>query len=137
MKAAPTRPFSVTLTFWGVLLLGGWNGGRVLAMSLNYRTLARLNAAPDLRIRLGMALVWAILLGGAAIGLWQRRPFTRKGLPLLLSLYAMYELGLLALFAQSPSACNSWLVNTLFYLSIMLFSIWALNRTAVKTYFMD
>jgi len=131
----PIRPRSVTMTLWAVFLLGGWNGGRALAVGLNYRTLAAFHAIPAPQVRLGIALVWAVLFLGMALALWQRRPFTRTAIPMLLSLYALVELGTLIFMAQSPSARQSWLINSLFYLFLILFSVWGLNRTAVKTYY--
>ena len=130
-----TRPRSVTMTLWVVFLLGGWNGGRVMAIGLNRRTLAAFHTTPAPGLRLGIALFWAVLFWSLTIALWRKRPFTRIVIPSLLGLYALSELGLLFLFARSTPARNSWLVNTLFYGLIILFSLWALNRTAVKPYF--
>ena len=135
MYKTPSRPRTVTMMLWVVFLLGGWNGGRAIAISLNSRTLASFNITPDPQLRLGSALIWAVLFFGIAIALWRRRPFTRRAVPLLLSLYAIYELGLFIFYAQSPSARYSLLVNALFYGLTILFSVWALNRTAVRAYF--
>lgn len=137
MNTAPTRPRSVTLTLWVVFLLSVWNAERVIVLSLNIRTLAIFNTTPPPWFRLVMALGWVILFGAAVIALRQRRPFTRRAIPFLLIAYAVYELGLLLIFAQSPSARRSWLLNSLFYGFIILFSVWALNRTAVRTYFKE
>jgi hypothetical protein len=84
-----------------------------------------------------MALVWMLLLWTAALALWQKRPFTRRAIPAILFVYAIYELGLLLVFAQAGSARSSWPINTLFYVVIIVFSYWALNRTAVTAYFRD
>ena len=135
MNASPNCPRSVTLTFWGVFLLGGWNCGRLLVTSLNYRLLATFSTTPTPLFRLVMALVWMLLLWLAALVLWQRRPFIRRAIPSILIVYAVYELSLLLLFAQTDPARSSWLINTLFYLFIIVFSYWALNRTAVTSYF--
>ncbi len=132
---APIRPRSVTMTLWAVFLLGGWNGGRALAIGLNYRTLAAFQTTPAPPVRLGIALVWAFLFLGMARALWRRRPFARTAIPLFLILYALIELSSLIFFAQSPSARQSWLLNSLFYLALILFSVWGLRRTAVKNYF--
>jgi hypothetical protein len=135
MEASQNRPRSVTLTFWGVFLLGGWNGGRLLATSLNYRLLAAFSATPTPLFRLVMALIWLLLLWGAALALWQRQTFTRHAIPFLLLAYAAYDLGLLFAFAPTGPARSGWLINALFYLFLILFSYWALNRTAVAAYF--
>ena len=137
MNASPNRPRSVTLTFWGVFLLGGWNCGRLLVTSLNYRLLATITTAPTPFFRLMMALVWMLILWTAGLILWQRRPFIRRVIPSILFTYAVYELGLLLIFAQAGPARSGWLVNSLFYLSITAFSYWALNRTAVTSYFKE
>lgn len=137
MDTAHNRPRSVTLTLWGVFLLGGWNCGRLIMISLNYRLLAPFSTTPKPFFRLIMALVWLLLLWAAALALWQKRPFTRHTIPALLFIYAVYELGLLLAFAQAGPARSGWLVNTLFYMVIIMFSYWALNRTAVTAYFRD
>jgi hypothetical protein len=137
MDVFPNRPRSVTLTLWGVFLLGGWNCGRLLSISLNYRLLTTFSTTPTPLFRLVMALVWVLLLWAAVLALWQRRPFARHIIPTILIIYAIYELGLLLIFAQAGPARSGWLANTLFYLAIIVFSYWALNRTAVKSYFRD
>jgi hypothetical protein len=92
----------------------------------NGRTLANYTAVPGLYARSGLALLWALLFWGLAVTLWQKRPFAHRAVPLFLSLYAIYELSLPALFAPTPSARQGWLVNALFYLIIILFSVWSL-----------
>lgn len=135
MTASPKRPRSVTLTFWGVFLLGGWNCGRLLATSLNYQLLAPFSTTPSPLFRLVVALVWMLLFWGAALALWQKRPFTRYIIPAILLIYTVYELSTLLLFVQAEPARSSWLINTLFYLFCVGFSYWALNRTAVTSYY--
>lgn len=135
MHTSSNRPRSVTLTFWGVFLLGGWNCGRLLSIGLNYRLLATFSTTPAPFFRLMLALGWMLLLWAAALALWQKRPFTRHAIPAILFVYAVYELVLLLIFAQAGPARSSWLINTLFYLFITVFSYWALHRTAVASYF--
>ncbi len=136
MNAPPIRPRSVTMTLWAVFLLGGWNGGRAFAIGLNYRTLAAFQSIPAPFVRLSVALVWTFLFWGLAGALWRRRPFTRTAIPLFLILYALTELSALIFFVQSPSAQQSWRINSLFYLALILFSVWGVRRTAVKNYFL-
>lgn len=109
--------------------------GRVVAIIQQSNILIELNNKIDPRIRLWVALIWALWFGGMAIALRQRRPFTRRAIPITLLLYAVYELSLTIIFAQIQPGQRSWLINTLFYLILITFSYWALNRTAVMPYF--
>jgi hypothetical protein len=137
VSAKTTRPRSVTLTLVGVFLLGVWNFGQALALSQQMGLLLELTVQPDPRFRLTMALIWGFVF----IGLWwmvkRKRPFTRKLLPLILVLYAAYELSLTTLFAQTPLAQQAIWLNLSFYLLLILFSTWALNRTAANNYFCE
>ena len=119
----------------GVFLFGVWNFGRAAALNQQMALLQELSIQPDPRFLLTMALVWGFLFMGLFITLWQKRPFTRKLIPLLLTAYALYDLGLTGLFAQTdPSRQAIWL-KLGFYLAVILISLWALNRTAVHSYF--
>lgn len=132
---APNRPRSVTITLWGVFLLGVWNVARAIALVQQSAVLLTLDVQPDPRLHLIMALVWAIAFLALAFALWQKQPFARQAIPLLLLLYALYELSLLVIFVQSPLARRSWLLNTLAYIETILFAHWALNRSAAQAYF--
>ncbi len=147
MPSTP-RPISVTIVFWGVFLLGLWNIGRFIALSQQRSLLTELDSSVDPRFRLGMALFWAIVFVGLAIGLVWKRPFltrlkrlnrlrhfTRRAIPITLLLYAVYELSLTTFYAQAPLAQNSWRINGPFYIILILFSIWGVGRTAVNKYF--
>ncbi len=129
------RPRSVTFTLWGVFLLGVWNFGRALALNQQMGLLLELTIQPDPRFRLIIALVWGFVF----MGLWwlvrKKRPFTRKLLPLILILYAVYELSLTTLFAQTALAQQAIWLNLSFYLLLTLFITWALNRTEANNYF--
>jgi hypothetical protein len=129
------RPRFVTLALLGVFLLGVWNFGRALALSQQMDLLLEIGVQPDPRFRLITALIWGFVF----IGLWwlvrQKRPFTRKLLPLILILYAVYELGLTIFFAQTTLAQQTIWLNLSFYLLLILFLMWALNRTAANEYF--
>jgi hypothetical protein len=130
-----SRPRSVTLALLGVFLLGVWNVGRALALSQQMDLLLEIAVRPDPRFRLTMALVWGFVF----IGLWWlvrgKRPFTRKLLFSALILYAVYELGLTILFAQTTLARQAFWLNLCFYLLMIWFIIWGLNRTAANEYF--
>ena len=109
--------------------------GRVVAIIQQSNVLIALNNKIDPRIRLLVALLWVLWFGGMVVALWQRRPFSRRALPITLLLYAVYELSLTITFDQSQPGQRSWLVNMLFYLLLIIFSSWALNRTAAMAYF--
>jgi len=109
--------------------------GRVVAIIQQSKVLIELNNKIDPRIRLLIALVWALWFGGMMVALRQRRPFTRRAIPISLLLYAVSEVSLTIIFAGSQPAQSSWLLNGLFYLVMVVFSYWALNRTAVTSYF--
>lgn len=135
IRSAVTRPRSVTITLLGGLLLGGWNVGRAIVLGRQSRLLLTFDIDPDPRLRLIIAVIWALLFWGVAFALWRRRPFTRWAVPLLIFLYTVYEVGLIAFFAQSPLAQLRWPVTAVAYLVVILFTYWALNRSAVITYF--
>ena len=130
-----TRPRSVTLALIWVFLLGVWNFGRVLALYQQMDLLLKLTIQPDPRFRLAMALIWGFVFMGLGWLVYKKRPFTRKLLPLILILYAGYELGLTILFAQTSLAQQAVWLNLSFYLFITLFISWALNRTSANDYF--
>ena len=129
------RPRSVTLALLGVFLLGVWNFGRALAVSQQMDLLLEISVQPDPRFRFIIALIWGFVF----IGLWwlvrEKRPFTRKLLPFILVLYAVYELSLTILFAQTALAQQAIWLNLSFYLLLTGFITWALNRTAANNYF--
>ena len=129
------RPRSVTFTLWGVFLLGVWNFGRALALGQQMDLLLELTIQPDPRFRLTMALIWGFVFIGLWWMVWRKRPFIRKLLPLILILYAAYELSLTILFAQTPLARQAIWLNLSFYLFLILFTAWALNRTAANNYY--
>ena len=135
MNVYPKRPFPVTLTLWGVFLFGVWNVGRVVALSRDIQLFLDLGVTPDPRLRLMLALTWGVLFLGVWLALRQRRPLARTAVPVLLLLYAINELSFLFLLVQSAPARQSGVVNTLFYITVILFFGWALNRTAVRPYF--
>lgn len=130
------RPRSVTIILWGVFLFGVWNVGRALALYQQMDLLLELALRPDPRLRLIMALVWGL----AFFSLWwllrQKRPFSRTLIPIILSLYSLYELGLSAFFGQSRLSPQTIWLNAAFYLLLVGWTTWALNRkTAVCHYF--
>lgn len=131
----PMRPRSVTITLWGVFLLGAWNAARAVTLARKSDLLLELDLVPDPRIRMAAALIWAVLFIVLAVMLRQKRKFVRRATPLSLILYTLMELALLFFFVQAPAAKRSWLPNALFYAGAVLFTYWALNRSASDSYF--
>lgn len=132
----PHRPRTVTFTVGGVFLLGMWNAGRAVALAQQSQLLRALDAQPDPRARLVVAVVWAFVLWGLAVALSQQRPFTRRAIPILLTIYAGYELLLWHIFSKmTPGQQQQWLLTAFFFLCAILFVSWALNRPAANRYF--
>ena len=128
------RPRSVTLVFWGVILLGVWNAGRALVLFKQRPILIELQIRPSPWLQILFALGWVVLFWGCAWGLRQKRPFLSKAVPTLIALYALYDLGIRFLFAPSRNQ-PAWTLAGFFFFGCVLFSYWALNRKAAKAYF--
>ena len=135
LPTVPKRPLTVTLTLWGVFLLGVWNAGRAIAWGRQSNILLALGATPDPRLLLVIAVVWGLVFLGLALMLWQRRPFVRQAVPISLTLYAIYRLSLLLFFAQVPLNRQGWLLYSMVYLAVIVFTQWALNRASAQSYF--
>ena len=135
MTTKEKRPRSVTITLLGVILLGAWSAAQAFAMAQQVTLLLALNIKPDPRLLLVIATGWMVLFWGLAIAIWSRWTFTRWLIPLLLLLYALYELMLQGLFVRIPISGQSWLVRFLLYSVAVLFAIWSLNRSKTRSYF--
>ena len=135
MTTKEKRPRSVTITLLGVILLGAWRAAQAFALAQQVTLLLALNIRPDPRLLLIIAVGWMVLFGGSAIALWHRWPFTRWLIPLLLLLYALYELLLQGLFVRITLSGQSWLIRILLYDVAILFAIWSLNRSKARSYF--
>jgi peptidoglycan/LPS O-acetylase OafA/YrhL len=116
------------------MLLGAWNAGKVFALTQQVSLLLNFDVIPDPRLLLLIAGVWMALFWGAAIALWRRQRFTHWLIPLLLLLYALYELILLGFFVRMPEGTQSWLARILLYDLAILFAIWSLNRSESRSY---
>jgi hypothetical protein len=84
-----------------------------------------------------VAVFWAIILLSMAIILWLRKPVTRVAIPVLLTLYAVYRLAIVGIFAGSEYARGSQLAVAVLYGCLILITIWVLNRKTVGNYFAD
>ena len=135
MTAKEKRPRSVTITLLGVMFLGMWRAAQAFAMGQQVTLLLALNIRPDPRLLLVISVGWMVLFLGSAMALWRRQPLTRWLIPLLLLLYALYELVLQGLFVRIPISGQSWLLRILLYSVAVLFAIWSLNRSKARSYF--
>ena len=131
------RPRSVTITLVGVILFGTWSAARAVAIARQIDLLVALDTRPDPRVLLIIASVWAILFWGVAVGLFLRRSVTRWLAPVLVILYALYELGLEGLFESTTIPVQGWLLRILLYDGVIIFVIWSLNRKEAESYFAD
>lgn len=133
--AKTKRPRSVTITLLGVILLGTWSAARAVAIASQVELLLELETRPDPRLLMIIASVWAVLFCGAAVALVSRRHVTRWLIPLLIILYALYELSLEGLFESTTISIQGWLLRILLYDGIIIFVAWSLNRKEAKAYF--
>jgi hypothetical protein len=132
MRPPRKRPISVTITAVGVLLLGAINVWRVVGLIRQLDMLLTLEMTFDPRLQLVVAIGWAILFGVLTIMTWRHRPITKWLVPFALTLYAIFQLLIPLIFAPAAQL-NSAEIS--FYITIVLFSAWALNRPATQTYF--
>ncbi|MFQ5398876.1 MAG: hypothetical protein ACE5E7_04680 [Anaerolineae bacterium] len=97
----------------------------------------RLGGTPDPSVRLVFALIWAFWFLVVAFHLWRRRPYVRRTIPLLLALYASYDMILGLVFATDTQARSGLLLKGLFFVALILFSWWSLNRPSGRAIFPD
>lgn len=128
------RPVNVTIITAVVFLIGVWNIWRVFALVQSTPQLQNLSIRPDPRIRLLFALGWAILFLLLAVGLHFRFRQTRRAIPFGLALYAVYNLLLLALFVQSAYVRQTWLLQFVGYVLIVVYTGWVLSRPGLNSY---
>lgn len=137
MNAAPKRPRTITIVLWGLIFLGLWEGGKVVALTQQLRLLLELQTSPDPRLRLMMAGVWMALLLGTAVALRARKPFVRRLVPGLLLVYIVYQFALMALAVRVSGVAANWLLDVLLATAVLLFCTWALNREAATSYYVE
>jgi hypothetical protein len=135
MTTKKNRPHTVTITLLGVILLGAWSAAQALAMGRQVSLFLALDISPDPRLLLIISVSWAVLFWGSAIALLRRCSFSRWLVPLLILVYALYELLLQGLFVASPISGQSWLLRIVLYDVAILFALWSLNRSAARLYF--
>jgi hypothetical protein len=127
-QSAPSRrPWRVTITLWGVFLIGVWNIGRAWVLWQQGELLRELGARPNPTIIMGLAIVWAVVWLGWGVALRQKRPFTRYTIPATLIIYALYEISLLTWLAATPPPQQGWRFHILLFTIMTLFSLWSLK----------
>jgi hypothetical protein len=94
------RPLSVTLLTWGVFLLGLVNVWRAVALFKQSNLLLDLGVSLDPRLRMFVAIIWALVFISISLSIWRRWKAARFLTPILLILYAVYQLGLVRFFSQ-------------------------------------
>jgi hypothetical protein len=131
------RPRSVTVVAWGVFLLGLINGWRALGLLRQRSLLEELGVVPDPGIALLIALFWAAVFVILAIIVWQGRSVSQLLAPVILLIYVLYQLLLVALYAQSSQSGSGLITTAGLYAVALLFTIWALNRRSARAYFQN
>lgn len=128
MSALPvsTRPLAVRVVLWGVLLLALWNLGQAATLWLQLDWLADLSLTPDPYLRLALAITWAALFFVSAASLYRRISCSRALIPLLITIYGVYELGMKMSFAPTSPA----LLPALAYAAFAGGAGWVLWRAA-------
>ncbi len=129
------RPLSVTLLTWGVLLLGLANVWRAVALFRQSNLLLDLGVSLDPRLRMLVALTWALVFLSISLSIWRRWKVTRFLTPILLILYAAYQLGLVRFFSQTYKVNTNWQVDSGLHIAALIFTIWALNHKSARQYF--
>ena len=136
MAAYPkaNRPRRVTITALGVFLLGVWNGWRAVTLAQQNELLLGLALRPDPRVRLALALMWAVFFCTLAIGIVRRQRWTRPAGFVSILLYALYNLILLVGFVQSAVVRQAWPAWLLLYVAALLFVAWSFYGPGSGTY---
>ena len=128
-----TRPRSVTLTGWGVLLIGLVNIWRSASLFRQLELLLELDVTPDPRLRLILSVAWSLFFCVLAVAIWRRFRMVRWVVPAGLFVFTIYRLGIFFISPADSSFDRTWLRLAVSGAAI-LFSIWALNRTEAIEY---
>ena len=135
MTTRKKRPRTVTITLLGVILIGIWNAAQALAMARQIDLFLTLDVKPDPRLLVVFSAAWTVLFLGSASVLIRRVSFARWLIPLLIFLYALYELLLQRMFEHTPKTTQNWFLQILLFDVVVLFALWSLNRSASRSYF--
>ena len=128
-----TRPRSVTLTGWGVLLVGLVNIWRSASLFRQLELLLELDVTPDPRLRLVIAVAWSLFFCGLTVAIWRRFRMVRFAVPAGLFIYSIYRMSIVYLSPAYSGFDRIWLSLAVYGVAV-LFSIWALNRPEAIEY---
>jgi hypothetical protein len=119
---AKSRPLSVTILLWGVIILGAVNGWRALGWFQQRQILRGLDVTTPLLIELILALVWCAVFLIVALNILRRRR-SRWAVPLAIGLYGLYRIGLLVYLVVTPPATEALLLPAVTYGTATLLAI--------------
>jgi hypothetical protein len=137
MSVESNRPRTITLVLSLLILIGTMQAVKLVALVEQSALLLDLHVVPDPRLRIIGAAVWMASFWVLAVILWRKNSIVRWLVPLFLSLYALFELIILALFAKVPISEQRWIQYGIFAVSFVLFVLWALNRTPARIYYSE
>lgn len=130
------RPQSVTIVTLGVFLLGLANGWRTFGITKQADLLRELDPTLDPRIRAAATFCWMMVFLFLAVGLWQRRSFSRWAVPAALLVYSLFQFCLSLLFEQNGGSADELVLMSIFFGLAVAVSIWVLNREQGRSYFL-
>lgn len=120
----PTRPLAKRVVLWGLMLLALWNLGRAAVLYRQAGWVSSVEVIPDPRLRMVLASAWAIIFLAATWVLLNRSCRNWRAIPLLMTLFGVYELGMMIAFATEPPAP----LLVLAYAAFVCFVVWVLWR---------
>ena len=128
-----TRPRSITLTGWGVLLVGLVNIWRSASLFRQLELLLELDVILDPRLQLILSVAWALFFCVLAVAIWRRFKMVRFTVPVGLFVYTIYRMAIVYISPAFSGFDRIWLSLAVSGVAI-LFSIWALNRPEAIEY---
>ncbi len=122
------RPLSDLITALGLFVLAIWNFWRASIIAQQRVYLEQIGTTLHPGVRLGLALIWALIFLALAAAVWRRRRATRILLPVAVLLYGAYQLLLLA-FMPAPAARQGWPLQLLAWTAALGWVVWAGRRS--------
>jgi len=111
------------------------NVWRAVALFRQSNLLLDLGVSLDPRLRMFVALIWAIVFVSISLSIWKRWKAARFVTPILLILYTGYQLGLARFFSQTFKVNDNWQIDIVLYAATLIFATWALNHKEARHYF--